>query len=127
MQIKSLGSCAPHAARARRGVTLAVAALAGATLIGACGSSSPSSTSAGSTPAGPTPTSILNTHTIVRAIENSILTQRHIHAKVTCPAVVPQQKGRNFACLAKTPGSTSETPVAVTQQNDSGYVTFKVE
>lgn len=66
-------------------------------------------------------------HTVIRSIEASIWTQRHIRAKVTCPAVVPQQKGRNFACLAKTRGSATKTPVVVTQQNNDGYVTYRVE
>lgn len=121
---KALDSRLVSAVRARRGGALIVAAaLAGATLLSACGSSS----SSNSTPAGstPTPTAILNTNHVALAIKQSILSERHIHAKVTCPKVVPQQKGRNFACLAST-GKTKE-PVAVTQQNDKGYVTYHVE
>jgi hypothetical protein len=66
-------------------------------------------------------------HTVIRSIEASIWTQRHIRAKVTCPTVVPQQKGRNFACLARARGTSTKTPVAVTQQNSDGYVTYRVE
>ncbi len=66
-------------------------------------------------------------HAIVRSIEASIWTQRHIRAKVTCPRVIPQQKGRNFACIARVPRSAARTPVAVTQQNNDGYVTYRVE
>lgn len=101
-----------------------IAVLAAAMLISACGSSTPSTHS---TTTSVTPKAILDMHTIVRSIEASIFTQRHIHAKVTCPTVIPQQKGRNFACLATARGSGTKTPVAVTQQNNNGYVTYRVE
>jgi hypothetical protein len=111
-------------ASARRGSGAVIAALAAAALISACGSSAPSTHS---TTTSFTPKAILDVHKIVRSIEASILTQRHIHAKVTCPAAIPQQKGRNFACLATARGSRQRTPVAVTQQNNDGYVTYRVE
>jgi hypothetical protein len=119
---KSLG-------RAARSLAVTAAVVAGATLLGACGSSSPSSSSSAtsSAPSKPTPTAILNTKRVALAIENSVFRERNIHVKVTCPPVVPQEKGRNFACLARIPHNSSRTPVAVTQQNDKGYVTFKVE
>jgi hypothetical protein len=120
--MKSLNSRITRAVRARRGVAVALAALAGATLIGACGSSTPSTSS---TPESSIPRAILNTSHVALAIEQSILSERHIHAKVSCPKVVPQQKGRNFACIATT-GKT-KTPFAVTQQNSRGYVTYRAE
>ncbi len=104
-----------------------IAALSATTLVSACGSSASPTTTTSSTAASFTPTAILNMRTIVRSIEVSILTQRHIHAKVTCPLVVPEQKGRNFACIAHVHGSKAKTPVAVTQQNNDGYVTYRVE
>jgi hypothetical protein len=89
-----------------------------------CGSStSPTA----STPASTAPTSILDMHSIVHSIEASIWTQRHIRARVTCPPVILQQKGRDFACIARVAHSTSRTPVTVTQQNNDGYVTYRVE
>jgi hypothetical protein len=96
-----------------------VAALAAAVLISACGSSSSSSRP---TPETATPTAILNTHRIELSIEQSILSERHIHAKVACPSVVPQQKGRNFACIATI--GTTKTPFAVIQTDNSGHVTY---
>lgn len=107
---------------ARRGAVAAVAALAAATFVSACGSSGSSS---GSTAQSIAPATILNTHHVALAIEQSILSERHIHAQVSCPKVVPQQKGRNFACIATT-GKT-KTPFAVVQQNSSGYVTYHAE
>lgn len=106
-----------------RGATAAL--LASATLISACGSSSspPSSSTATST----VPKAHLNTPRIELAIAQSVLQKRHIHVRVFCPAVVLQQQGRNFHCLIKRHGSSESIPVAVTQQNDSGYVTYKVE
>jgi hypothetical protein len=116
-------------ARARRGAVLAVAALAGAALLSACGSSSSSTSTSGSA-SGKT----LNTARIALSIEDSILSQRHIHAKVTCPATVPQEQGKTFTCIAtsssvvtkngKKVASTVTTPFTVTQQNNRGYVTY---
>jgi Domain of unknown function (DUF4333) len=108
-------------AGARRGPTAVIVALAAAALISACGSASPSATTAEK----PIPKAILNTKRIAGSIEQSILSERHIHAKVSCPAVVPQEKGRTFACIA-TVGKT-KTPFTVEQQNDRGYVTYKGE
>jgi len=85
----------------------------------ACGSSSSSSNP---TPESSTPSAILNTHRIELAIKQSILSERHIHATVTCPSVVPQQKSRNFACIATI--GTTKTPFAVIQTDNSGHVTY---
>jgi hypothetical protein len=121
--VKSLDPpAAREVARARRSGTIVLAALAGATLLSACGSSSSSSSSAAKSQA---PTTNLNTSHVALAIKQSIFSERHIHAKVFCPKVVPQEKGRNFACIATT-GKT-KTPFAVTQTNDRGYVTYHAE
>jgi hypothetical protein len=124
MQIgKSLDLPAAHtAAHARRASTIVLATLVGAALLSACGSSSSSSSSAAKSQA---PTTNLNTGHVALAIKQSIFSDRHIHAKVFCPKVVPQEKGRNFACIATT-GKT-KTPFAVTQTNDHGYVTYHAE
>lgn len=113
-------------ARASRGSLVVAAALTAATLVSACGSSG-SSTGSKTTQSSLTPRRILDMHTVIRSIETSIYTQRHIRAKVTCPKVIPQQKGRNFDCLAVPRGTHTKTPVAVTQQNNDGYVTYRVE
>jgi hypothetical protein len=96
-----------------------LATLAAAVLLSACGSSSSSSSSKGSSN---TPKTLLSTKHIAAAIEQSIFSKRHLHAKVSCPRVVPQQAGRNFNCIAKIGKST--TPFVVIQKNDSGYVTY---
>ncbi len=105
---------------ARRGAILSVAALACAALLGACGSSSSNTSSTATT---------LNTNRVAASIEQSILKERHIHATVTCPASVPQQKGRTFVCIAsshstKTPSTVTKTPFKVTVETNKGYVTY---
>lgn len=93
------------------------------TLMGACGSSNSATTS--STPAK----TDLNTARVERSIQQSILTQRHLKSTVVCPAVVPQEHGRTFECVATTRGASPpfrviKTPFVVTVQNDKGYVTY---
>jgi hypothetical protein len=68
----------------------------------------------------------LHTADIARAIERTILSQRHIHANVTCPALVIQLKGNNFKCIATAYVHKARVtaPFYVTQQNDQGYVTY---
>jgi hypothetical protein len=109
--------------RARRGAIAAAAALACAALFSACGSSSSSSS---------TTVTNLDTTRIAHSIEESVLTERHLHVTVTCPAGVPQEKGKTFVCIAtgqttKKPITTVKTPFTVTVQNDKGYVTYKGE
>ncbi|HEY2283235.1 MAG TPA: hypothetical protein VGH60_06750 [Solirubrobacteraceae bacterium] len=106
--------------RLPRALIVAVAALAAAVFLGACGSSSTSSSSS-STAAKVN----LNMPHVERAIELSILSQRHVHAKVVCPRVVPQEQGHNFTCIATVGKKT--TPFAVTQQNNRGYVTYQAK
>jgi hypothetical protein len=96
-----------------------VAGLAVAATLGACGSSSSSSSSSTSAKTN------LNTLHIERAIRQSILNERHVHAKVVCPKVVPQEKGHNFTCIATVGKNT--TPFAVVQQNNGGYVTYQAK
>jgi hypothetical protein len=90
--------------------------LAGTTLIGACGSSKSATTAK---------TTHLNTSRVAVSIEQSIFKQRHLHAKVACPAVVPQEPGRNFVCVA-TMRKGGRTSFAVTQ-GSKGYVTYEGE
>jgi hypothetical protein len=105
--------------RARRGAI--VAALACTALISACGSSSSSNSTAAKTN--------LDTKRIALSIEQSILSKRHVRATVSCPAVVPQEKGKTFVCIAtyntaKKPSSVVKTPFTVTVQSAQGYVTY---
>jgi hypothetical protein len=93
--------------------------LALAAILGACGSSSSSSSSSTSAKTN------LNTLHVERAIRQSILNERHVHAKVVCPRVVPQEKGHNFTCIATVGKNT--TPFAVVQQNNGGYVTYQAK
>jgi Domain of unknown function (DUF4333) len=104
-----------RAVGARRTAIAAVTALACAAMIGACGSSSSSTSSTAAK-------TNLNTAHVAASIEQSILSERHIHAKVSCPAVVPQQQGKTFVCIATT--SKGKTPFEVTVQNSKGYVTY---
>jgi hypothetical protein len=119
-----------RAVRARRGAAAAFAALAGAALLSACGSSSSSSTTNSGGAKGN-----LDTARIALSIEQSILAQRHIHAKVTCPAAIPQETGKTFTCIAtntttvtphggKPTKTTVTTNFTVTVQNNRGYVTY---
>jgi hypothetical protein len=89
-------------------------------LLGACGSSSSKGTAAKTN---------LNTTRVAHSIEQSILTQRHLAAKVACPPLVPQEAGRTFECAAvtraaKAPHKATTTPFLVTIQNAKGYVTY---
>lgn len=104
---------------ALRGPAALVLALAIVTTLAACGSSSTSSSSSTATKVN------LNTPHIERAIEQSILTQRHVHARVVCPKVVPQEKGHDFTCIATVGKNT--TPFAVVQRNNRGYVTYQAK
>jgi hypothetical protein len=118
MHIESPTPRTARVVRTRRGAIVAVTALACVTLISACGSSS--STKA---------TTNMDTSRVALSIEQSILTKRHVHATVSCPAQVPQEQGRTFVCIAtvrstKKPSTVSRTPFTVTQQNNKGYVTY---
>jgi hypothetical protein len=99
-----------------------IAGFAAVTLLSACGSST---SPTGSTSKSSASARTLNTHHVALAIEQSILSQLHVHASVFCPKTVPQQKGRNFACIATY--RKTKTPFAVTQRNDDGYVTYRAE
>lgn len=112
-----------------------LASLAIASLTTACGSSqAPTSTTSaptsattaeGATTTAGAPTAFLDTRRIELAIEQSVLSQRHVHVKVICPKAVPQRKGHDFHCIA-TQGRL-QTPFAVVQRNNEGYVTYSAE
>jgi Domain of unknown function (DUF4333) len=100
----------------RRSAAMLAAVLAAISLA-ACGSSSQSSTNPSSLPS-----SILDTGIVQKAIEESVLAQRHVHASVTCPSVVPQEQGHDFVCIATV--GKKKTPFVVEQTNDGGHVTY---
>lgn len=111
-------------ARRARAAIVALAAIASAGLVSACGSSSSSTSSS-------TPVAVnLNTPHVAHAIELSILGERHVHATVSCPAVIKQEAGKKFVCIATTHdsnGAAHKTPFTVTEQNSKGYVTYKAK
>jgi hypothetical protein len=119
MQTPSGGLISARCRQAGRRSIAVVAVLAATALMCACGSSS---SSPGPTTETSTPSAILNTHRIELAIKQSILSERHIHAKVVCPSVVPQQKNRDFACIATI--GTTKTPFVVNQIDNGGQVTY---
>ncbi len=67
---------------------------------------------------------------VAASIEQSIFSERHLHARVACPAAVPQEQGKTFECIAtsrsaKKPFAVTKTPFVVTIQNSKGYVTYR--
>ncbi|MFL5824252.1 MAG: hypothetical protein ACJ764_12525 [Solirubrobacteraceae bacterium] len=64
----------------------------------------------------------LDTSRVARAIQASILAQRHIHATVSCPHNVPLRKGWHFVCFATT--GAGQTPFVVTEVNGRGSTTY---
>jgi hypothetical protein len=77
--------------------------------LGACGSSDP--------------TAILNTAKIERAIANSSLAQRGLHAEVSCPSNVQQKKGLEFTCTASV--GHVDTEFVVVQLDSAGHVHYE--
>jgi hypothetical protein len=68
------------------------------------------------------PLVILDIAGVERAIEQSILSQRHLHAAVTCPAEVIQQAGVVFACTAMVNGQRYQFGVA--ELDGNGHVRY---
>jgi hypothetical protein len=98
--------------------TLFVAGLA----VGGCGGAS-DPTGIRSAARAVAPPTTLNTVKIERAIEQSSLAQRGIHARVTCPATVPQTRGDVFSCTAV--ADHQSTQFIVTELNGSGDVHYE--
>jgi hypothetical protein len=101
---------------------MAAVAVVCAGLLSACGSSSGSPTTTAAR------TTNLDVARVERAIERSILSQRHLKSTVVCPATVPQRPGK-FPCIATTlsvkkPHKAIKTPFVVTIHNSKGYVTY---
>ncbi len=102
---------------------MAASAVLCAALLSACGSSSGSPTTTTAK------TTYLDTARVERAIEGSILAQRHLKSTVVCPAKVAQRPGK-FPCIATTlsrkkPHRAIKTPFVVTIHNSKGAVTYE--
>lgn len=67
---------------------------------------------------------ILNTERVERAIEGSILSQRHLASMVSCPVNIVQKAGVVFTCQATVTGRAF--PVQVTETDGRGHVTYVV-
>lgn len=65
---------------------------------------------------------VLNTASIERAIEQSSLAQRGIHAEVNCPSGVQQKQGLVFACVAVV--DRNATRFVVTELDGRGDVHY---
>jgi hypothetical protein len=123
MQIEPHLSSGTGSARARRGVLAVVALACTALVIGACGSSSSSTSTTGAN-------GTVDTARVAASIEQSILKERKLTSKVTCPAAMPAEKGKTFECVAITHSATPphneiKTPFLVTIQSNRGYVTYE--
>jgi Domain of unknown function (DUF4333) len=113
--------------RVWRRAPLPVAALAAAALVSACGgsSSSPESSSSGSATGKK-----LDVARVELSIEQSVLSEKHLVAHVTCPASVEQRTGNTFTCYATGTVGTGahkaafRTPFTVEQVNDKGGVYY---
>lgn len=90
----------------------AIVALALGPFLVACGSGSSN-----------TGSEFLSTKQTRLAIEESILTQRHIRASVVCPTEVVREKGVTFQCVATSPNGT-KTVFHVVEANARGYVEY---
>jgi hypothetical protein len=66
---------------------------------------------------------MLNTVTVRRAIAESILTQHHLYATVSCPSRIPRKAGFAFTCTANL--NVGTYPVMVTETNGSGHVRYE--
>jgi hypothetical protein len=69
-----------------------------------------------------TPLTVLDMARVTHAIKASILAQRKLHAHVSCPTDVLQQKGLSFTCTAKVAGRGY--PFTVTEADGYGHVRY---
>jgi len=103
-----------HRSRAQTSCGRSFAGLAGVLAIAAfaasaCGSSSPTTTA-------------LDVVPVERAIARSILTERGINTRVSCPARTPAKTGYRFTCVARLDVGTY--PVVVAEVNARGGVRY---
>ncbi len=69
-----------------------------------------------------TPLRVLNSRGVATAIELAIRRERHLKAKVICPAAILQAKGLTFTCTAQTKKGIG--PFTVTETDSNGHVRF---
>ena len=67
---------------------------------------------------------ILNTIRVERAIESSILAQRHLASRVSCPVNIVQKAGVVFDCVATV--GQRQFQVVVTETDGNGHVVYVV-
>jgi hypothetical protein len=97
------------------------AAAACCVVIAGCGGSS--SHDAKTTQQGSAATQrLLDIKKVEAAITDSIRSQRHTKAVVSCPRPIKQAKGVDFVCKAKS--KYGVTPFAVVQRDAAGHVTY---
>ena len=70
------------------------------------------------------PLVVLNIAKVQRAIEASVLSQRHLHATVSCPADVLQRAGLAFRCTATIDGGARRYPFMVSEVDNAGHVRY---
>jgi hypothetical protein len=68
------------------------------------------------------PLVVLRIANVERAIEHSIMAQRGLRSKVTCPSEVLQKAGVSFTCAATVDGR--RYPFAVSEVDDRGHVRY---
>lgn len=106
-----------HADAMRRTRAAALTTLAAIAPLAGCGGGSSTSSSSRSATSAP-----LDTHKVATAIQQSILRERNVHARVNCPRHMIKRKHWHFVCIATT--SAGQTPFVVTEVNDSGAVSY---
>jgi hypothetical protein len=72
--------------------------------------------------ANTTPLVVLDSASVTRAIKRTLLTERGLHAHVSCPSNVLQQKGVIFTCTAVVRGKSY--PFEVTEVDSRGAVHY---
>jgi len=72
-----------------------------------------------------TPPVILDTGRVERAIEQSVLAQREIHARAACPSGILQRKGLSFPCAVTFPGGRAT--FTVDQLDNKGSVHYAAQ
>lgn len=68
------------------------------------------------------PLLVLNTVKVQRAIRASILDQRHLRSRVSCPTEILQEVGLTFTCHASVNGRSY--PFAVSEVDGEGHVRY---
>ncbi len=92
----------------------------------ACGGSSSNKAAEESKPTGKP----LDLARVEKSIEQSIASEKGMHAVIQCPSYVEQRKGNNFTCYAVGTVGTGKhkvafrTPFEVVQQSNNGYVYY---